>query len=277
MYVCPDCKTPLEQLYCNKCRYQHASEANIPILLSKDPRFRAASDIKATYDSIYHSRTNVWENQGRTPEFLRYFSHLLAQFPASRFLEIGCGEGFLLAAVKNGQKFAVDLSVQAMKAAQARTQAQFSVALAERLPFPTEYFDLVTSVGVMEHFLNDQEATQEIRRVLKLGGHYVSLLHVEVTFWERLCLKIHQYVLPKPRPVEFARWLRSKLRSALTSETEPQFVRQPIQNKYTTRSARTCLEKNGLRVIDVIHRRKYPALPLAGFYVVILIAQKKIQ
>jgi ubiquinone/menaquinone biosynthesis C-methylase UbiE/uncharacterized protein YbaR (Trm112 family) len=275
MYVCPDCKTPLvEQLYCKKCRYQYTSAGNIPILLSNDPRFRAANDIKATYDSIYDSQTNVWENQGRTPEFLRYFSQLLAQFAASQFLEIGCGEGFLLAAVRNGEKFAVDLSVHALKAAQARTQAQFSVALAERLPFPTEYFDLVTSVGVMEHFLNDQEAMREIHRVLKPGGHYVSLLHVDVTLWERLCLKIHQYVLPKPRPVEFVRWLRSKLRSAPRSETEQQFVRQPIQNKYTTRSARTCLEKNGFRVIDVIHRRKYPALPLAGLYVVILIARK---
>ncbi len=274
MYVCPDCKTPLQQLYCKECRYQYTSADNIPVLLSKDPRFRTAGNIAATYDSIYDSQSNVWKNQGRTPEFLRYFSGLLGQFPAARLLEIGCGEGFLLAAVRNGEKFAVDLSVQALKAAQARTQAQFSVALAERLPFPTEYFDLVASVGVMEHFLNDQEATREIHRTLKPGGHYVALLHVNMTLWERLGLKIHQYVLPNPKPVEFARWLRRKLKEALRGEAEPQYVKQPIQNKYTTRSARTCVERSGLKVIDVIHRRKYRALPVAGLHVVIFVAQK---
>ena len=50
---------------------------------------------------------------------------------ARRFLEIGCGEGFLLSALNHGKKFAVDLSIQAIDAARARAQAQFSVALAD--------------------------------------------------------------------------------------------------------------------------------------------------
>jgi SAM-dependent methyltransferase len=273
MYVCPDCKTSLERLYCRECQRQYQSVGGIPVLLSNDPRFHSAVTSVAAYDSIYRSQSNVWESQGRTPEFLHYFSGLLNQFPATRFLEVGCGEGFLLARVEAGEKFAVDLSVHALRAAQGKTQAQFSVALAERLPFATEYFDLVASVGVMEHFLDGREAAREIRRVLKAGGHYVALLHVQLTFWERLGMKISQYLLP-PKPLEFVRWLKDKIQGTGKAETGPVYAKQPIQNKYSTRSARALLQQNDFKVIDVIHTRKHPELPLAGHYVVIYVATK---
>lgn len=274
MYVCPDCKTPLENLHCSKCRRQYLDAAGIPILVSSDPRFAAAATSIAAYDSIYENQTNVWESQGRTPEFLSFFSGLLKHFPAGRFLEIGCGEGFLLAKVEAGEKFAIDLSVKALKAAQAKAGAEFSVALAERLPFPTAYFDLVASVGVMEHFLDDREAAHEIRRVLKPGGHYVALLHVQLTTWERLGMKCREFVFPRPRPLALARWLRQKRKEKGTTEKGPVYPRQPIQNKYSTAGAKTLLQGIGLRVIDVIHTRRRPEVPLVGHYVVIYVAQR---
>ena len=167
-------------------------------------------------------------------------------------------------------KFAVDLSIQAIDAARARAQAQFSVALAERLPFPDEHFDLAASVGVMEHFLDIKEATQEIRRVLCPGGHYVALTHVNLTLGDKLGQKIREYVFPVPRPVRFARWLRARL-------TPHEYPSQVIQNRYTIRSAGSWLEDNGLKVIDILHTRKYPGLPLIGPWAVIYIAQKQVQ
>jgi len=274
MYVCPDCKAPLEKLHCPKCDHRFGATDEIPILLTRDPRFQMAANIADAYDSIYRNQSNVWENQGRTPEFIRYFAGQLAKYPASRYLEIGCGEAFLLAAVQAGEKFAIDLSAQALKAAQRRTEAHYSVALAERLPFPADHFDLVASVGVMEHFLDDQEAAREIRRVLKPGGHYVALLHVHLTFWERLSLKFSQYVFPRARPIQFTRWLVKVLMAAIDGDAAPRYVKQPIQNKYTTSSAKVSLEKNRLRVIEVIHTRRRPELPLAGPHVVIYVAQK---
>jgi SAM-dependent methyltransferase len=98
-------------------------------------------------------------------------------------------EGFLLASRRNGEKFAVDLSIEAIRKARARAEAHFSLALAERLPFPAGHFDLVTSVGVMEHFLDTEEALLEIHRILKPGGHYVTLTHVSLTVWERIAAK----------------------------------------------------------------------------------------
>lgn len=271
MYVCPDCKTPLEHLRCERCDYQYSRVDSIPILLSRTPRLQSAMEIAAAYDSIYRRHSNVWENQGRTREFIDYFASLLSRFQCARFLEIGCGEGFLLASLKLAEKFAVDLSTKAITAAQTRTQAHFSVALAERLPFPGDYFDLVASVGVMEHFLDIKEATQEIRRVLKPGGFYVAQTDVYFTFRDRLAVKIAEYVFPRPRPIGFVRWLGRRLKS----RKKPEFPEQPIQNTYTLRGARAWFEDNGLAVIDVLHTRRHPELPLIAPWAVIYIAQKR--
>src|SRR3989337_3013161 len=212
-YVCPDCKAPLERLHCRRCGVDFPSVAGIPRLLSRDSRFERAEKIAAAYDRIYDVQSNVWQPQGRTPEFIRYFSSLLDRFPGTRYLEIGCGEGILLATRRNAEKFAVDLSVSAIGKASARTEAHFSLALAERLPFPADHFDLVTSVGVMDHFLDTGEALGEIRRILKPGGHYVNLTHVELTFWDRLTRRLGEFVFPRPRPVRLARWLDKSIKA----------------------------------------------------------------
>lgn len=269
-YFCPDCKVPLEHLYCRRCCFEFSCVDGIPRLLSRDQKFARIESITVAYDSIYAVQSQVWENQGRTPEFIRYFSSLLDQFPRTRSLEIGCGEGFLLAAQKGGDKFAVDLSIEAIRKAKARAQAHFSLALAERLPFPSHYFDLVTSVGVMEHFLDTEEALNEIRRILKPGGHYINLIHVGLTFAEQLRVKTAEFLFPRPRPVRLMRWLKDKV-IARNSEA---FPKQPIQNRYTTRSGKERLERSGFTVSNVLHRRKYPDLPLIGPWVVIYVAEK---
>lgn len=270
MYVCPDCKTPLEQLYCKECRCQYPRVDGIPSLLSNDPQFQTAREIAGAYDFIYRKQSNVWEIAGRTPEFIRYFSSLLGQFQSTRFLEIGCGEGFLLASLSAGEKFAVDLSPEAIKRARTKTHANFSLALAERLPFPAESFDLIVSVGVMEHFLDINQAIREIRRLLKPGGHYVALTTVLLTLPERVALKISQYIFPKPKPIQLARWLGTRLKPG----RRPDLPKQPIQNRYTTRGAMVWFQDNALRVVDVIHTRKHPKLPLGDPGVVIYIGQK---
>lgn len=264
-YVCPDCKGPLERLRCAACGVDFPVVDGIPRLLSADPRFAHGGGIAAAYDDIYAAQSGVWEIQGRTPEFIRYFSALLGGFRARRLLEIGCGEGFLLAALNGAEKFAVDLSVEAIRKARAKGEAHFSMALGERLPFPDAHFDLVASVGVMEHFLDIGEALREVRRILRPGGHYVSLTHVERSLAERIAAKFSEFVFPRPRPLEFLRWLKSRVTP---------LVRQPVQNQYTSSGAQAWLARAGFTVREVLHRRKFPDLPLIGSYVVIYVAQK---
>jgi SAM-dependent methyltransferase len=268
-YVCPDCKTPLADLACQGCHVEYPRRDGIPILLSNHPRFRGAAQIATAYDSIYRRQPNVWAHEGRTPETIEYLAGLLRRFPHERFLEIGCGEGALLARLTTGQTSAIDLSTEALKRARTRSPARLSVALAERLPFPSNSFDLVFGIGVMEHFLDLDEATREVRRVLKPGGHYVALTHVTLTMADRLRRKIAEYVFPRPRPRQLLQWVRGRWQAG----PRPDLVKQPIQNRYTIRGGRACLEANAFTVVEVIHTARRPEYRLDP-WAVLYIAKK---
>jgi ubiquinone/menaquinone biosynthesis C-methylase UbiE/uncharacterized protein YbaR (Trm112 family) len=265
MFVCPDCKGALDDLKCTVCGKQFSQRDGFPVLLSQEPHLKLAEEIGNTYDDIYSNRSGVWEDQGRTPEFITYFSNLLATFPSDKLLEIGCGEGFLLSSIRAKQKFAIDLSSRALKVANSRVPAQFGVALAERLPFPPDSFDLVTSVGVMEHFVHDREASREICRVLKPGGHYLALLHVDTTLADRFRQKLREYIYPRPRLGALLKYLSSKVIKPIS---------QPIQRLYTMETARACLAESGFAVTDVISTRTHKGVPLVGPHVVIFVGRK---
>lgn len=265
MHVCPDCKGVLTNLFCANCKVQFESKNGIPELLSRNDRFKVASEIGTTYDEIYTNRSQVWQDQGRTPEFIEFFSNLVARLSTGKLLEVGCGEGFLLSQLKANEKFAVDISGQALEKAKAKTGATCAVALAERLPFPDQTFDVVVSVGVMEHFLDDREATADIQRVLKRGGAYVALIHVEHTTKEKIQQKLAEYVFPRPRPIAGLRWL-------LTKVYKP--IHQPIQRNYTIASGKSCVQQGGFTVKEVISTASHRGVPLIGPHVIIYVASK---
>jgi len=60
------------------------------------------------------------------------------------------------------------------RAAEARTRSpRILNAAGERLPFPSESFDLILSHEVLEHVQDDREAAREMIRVLNPGGRAV--------------------------------------------------------------------------------------------------------
>jgi ubiquinone/menaquinone biosynthesis C-methylase UbiE len=265
MFVCPDCKTPLHNLYCSVCQHKFEEINRIPVLLSKDTKYQAASEIGKAYDDVYRNHSQVWDDQGRTPEFIVYFANLAARFSTGQILEIGCGEGFLLSSLRASQLVAIDLSSQALSKARERAGVDGCVALAERLPCSDGSFDMVLAVGVMEHFLNDREATKEILRVLKPGGHYLTLIHVKTSVGERIRQKTTEYFYPSMRPAAFAKWISKKL-------VHP--ISQPIQRLYTRQTAQACLVESGFEVKEIISKNTHSEAPLIGPHVLTFVARK---
>jgi SAM-dependent methyltransferase len=117
----------------------------------------------------------------------------------------------------------------------------------------------------MEHFANPAAATAEICRVLRDGGHYVALIHTDLSRSQRIALKIREFLFPKFRPLAFGSWIKKKL-------WRP--IRQPLRKSYTIESAQDCLQRGGFLVKRLITRQTDPAAPLAGSHVVIFVAQK---
>jgi SAM-dependent methyltransferase len=264
VYVCPHCKGPLEALTCQACRLKYPAIEGIPCFLG-GAKVAERERVREVYDEIYSNHEDVWTDQGRSSAFHGFFSNLVGHLSHAWLLEVGCGEGQLLAALPGVHKFGVDPSISALLRAKARSNATFAVALGEDLPFPSGAFDAVVAVGVMEHFANPAAALGEIRRVLKDCGYYLALIHTDLTRGARLALKFKEFFLP-PRPLALLAWAKKKI-------WHP--IRQPLRKSYTVDSARQLLESAQLRVTDIITRATHPQAPLAGSHVVILIAQKR--
>jgi ubiquinone/menaquinone biosynthesis C-methylase UbiE len=262
MYVCPHCKGPLAEFACDRCGMTFPVFEGIPCFLIGSPE---ESRVREIYDEIYTRHEDVWIDQGRSEPFQRWFSDLAASLATGPLLEIGCGEGILLSVFRSRTRVGIDPSIRALIRARKRSGAQCAVARAEELPFPSESFDVVASVGVMEHFENPDSASAEIRRVLTRSGRYLALIHTDMTRRERLGLKVREFLLPIPRPIALAKWIRKKL-------IHP--IEQPLRKSYTIESARTILERNGLSVKQIITRDSHRGAPLAGRHVVIFVAEK---
>jgi len=263
MYVCPKCKTMLTELSCERCGVTYASMHGIPCLLAARPG-EGGEELRRIYDDIYRHHEDVWIDQGRPDMFQSYFADLAGSLTTDRVLELGCGEGTVLAALAATHKYGIDPSIHALVRARKKSNADCAVARAEELPFPSASFDLVVAVGVMEHFENPDLASAEVRRVLAPAGHYIALIHTDMTRSDRLRLKAREFLYPRPRPVAMVKWLRKKIWHPIV---------QPLRKSYSIASARQCLERNGLAVKQIITLETHPDAPLAGRHVVILVAQ----
>ena len=95
-----------------------------------------------------------------------------AQVPVARVLEVGCGKGRFLRAIRTAcpdcECAGVDIS-PAMLAALPPPIIGI-VGSSEALPWPAESFDLVFSVEAIEHSANPEAAVAEMIRVARPGG-----------------------------------------------------------------------------------------------------------
>lgn len=85
-------------------------------------------------------------------------------------LEAGCGTGGMMRvfAKRGGQVFGVDISHEMLK--YAKRKGMVIQGDVRYLPFKDSSFDYVSSLGVIEHFTESEEAFKEHVRVLRKGG-----------------------------------------------------------------------------------------------------------
>jgi len=106
------------------------------------------------------------------PAIIRAVTQLLEDVPAEgrRVLDVSCKRGEILQALK-ARGFAVQGTQFAADAPQVDgIPIDRGVDLMKGLPYPSESFDVVLLVEVIEHLENHRAAISELGRVLKPGG-----------------------------------------------------------------------------------------------------------
>lgn len=119
----------------------------------------------------FHNQTSsvVRYVEGRR---IRIVAQLVDPAPNERVLEVGCGSGRVLGQFSSGRLHGIDLSRHLL--AKARKKLGKRVALkfgdAEKIPYPSDYFDKVYCTEVLEHLRHPKRAIDEICRVGKPGA-----------------------------------------------------------------------------------------------------------
>lgn len=99
----------------------------------------------------------------------------------NRILDVGCGTGYLLRRLAEKFPAATTLSgidpapamIQAAEATGTDPRLDFTVGIAERLPYDTASFDAVISTTSFDHWRDQQAGLLECARVLRPGGQLV--------------------------------------------------------------------------------------------------------
>lgn len=235
-------------------------------------------EIAGFYDTLYKACEDSWSQlAGRGRDFHRWVADLVAKCEPQRVLEIGCGEGYLLAELASPERAGIEISRRAAEAAAARSGAEVSLGCAEELPYATEYFDCAISIGVMTHFLDDLRATKQIARVLKPGGYYILGIFLRPSLRERAATKIAEFALQPGATRQWLRWLGRKLRLAFgfrRLKTRTRTDWQPVERMYTEPGLCRVLTQSGFAVRQVFTKRTHPDSPLAGAHFRVYLLQK---
>ncbi len=138
---------------------------------------------KIHYQTIYDVEQGHWWYKTRRGIVHDLINKFVKNKPIS-ILDVGCGPGALMTELKQyGQVEGVDFSPDAVSFCKSRGIESVQVAPAESLPFPSENFDLVLALDVLEHLKDDDKAMKEIYRVLKPNGQIIIFVPAFNFLW----------------------------------------------------------------------------------------------
>lgn len=134
---------------------------------------------------------SVWDREWKNYNQRRFFKPNLRvleevkicfnnKIRGKKIVELGAGSGSdIMSLAKSGaEAYALDFSSESLKsinfwAKKKNTHIQTVRADIKKIPFPDNYFDLVYSVGLVEHFKKTLPLIKEQLRILKPGGFLI--------------------------------------------------------------------------------------------------------
>ncbi len=129
---------------------------------------------KAMYERIYNT-TGIRDED----EFYRWIVRLVRPAPGAQMLDVACGEGVLVELMRQRSvhSHGIDISESALtRGRRCFPTINLVEGDAEKLPYRSAIFDGVTCLGSLENLEHPVPALEEIRRVLKDDGIFVTML-----------------------------------------------------------------------------------------------------
>lgn len=182
----------------------------------------------ASLDDSHFLHLAPWLRLVRTLQMLR--SHVRS---GRRVLDVGCGDGTTMMHL-GGNRVGVDVSMDVLKSAKARSGADVVLGSALALPFRDGSFDVVVCTEVLEHLDDVEGAIGQLAAVAKRDG--TIHLTVPMASWYRLML----FRLLGIRPYYLSE-----------EEHKREFSAVPVDRFSSVSSLLSSLERYGLRIEDV--------------------------
>jgi SAM-dependent methyltransferase len=139
------------------------------------PRPEPETLARAYADPEYY-RTHGIHHDGVLPDHRLRARRVRERSSGDRLLEVGCGEGYLLAALRDEgfQVVGCDLSPAAAAAARTRFGLDVRAGAIDDAPFPAASFDVVVLYHVLEHVPEPARLLGHVGRLLRSGGLLVA-------------------------------------------------------------------------------------------------------
>lgn len=194
LLVCPGCRTPIPPL-AHRGEGEYRCGCGRPYALSRGiPRFVASEGYAKSFGFEWQRHRRTQLDDGPDGESERTFRQKTAFTPEALrhrlVLDVGCGMGrFAEVASRWGANVvAVDLSL-AVEAARENLADRPNVAILQAdcfaLPFPSETFDAIYSIGVLHHTPDCAAAFRALVPLLKPGGTVAIWVYPEMDRWVR--------------------------------------------------------------------------------------------
>jgi ubiquinone/menaquinone biosynthesis C-methylase UbiE len=278
MFLCPQCKSIINDTRCTGCGFTISLHNGLPVFFSDSAISKKYESIAEFYDDLYGRVEDTWNIiADRGPEFVDYIAKTVMENLPEHYLDIGCGEGQLLAAVKVKGKYGLDISAKALEAAVVKTPVNACIGFAEEMLFLDNYFDTISSIGVMTHFIDDRKATKEINRILKVGGRYILGIYQKPSLLWRYYNKVKKMISIMKKPTKLILLFYKKIMDIIGEiNNSPSTIKQPVEKIYSRDELLQILEDSGFIVIKEITKWSTPAAPLPGYHFRIFILGKPV-
>lgn len=164
-----------------------------------------ASGIPAALGSPEFFRIYDSQREGIESIDFSYRLHEYPDFASKRVLDVGSGNGYVLAkyAAEGAAVYGVDVTETGVALCRRRFELQglqghFQVGDAQALPFADNSFDCVCSMGVLHHVPDTALAVSELFRVLRPGGRLIVMFYHRQSAKYQLKYRVWHWVTGKP-------------------------------------------------------------------------------